>query len=89
MLRLEKEEVRRCIGRINQQAIQNHLSRRASLPRRRQSQKESLVEQMVEKVLREMMPMMVKQLSSRIMQELRHSKLDDSHRDAEENPEEL
>lgn len=34
-----------------------------------------------------MMPMMVKQLSSRILDELRHSKFDDSNRDAEENPE--
>lgn len=86
---MEKEEVKKCLARINQKAIQNHLSRRATLPKSRQVQRESLVERMVEKVLQEMMPMMVKQLSSRIMEELRHSKFEDSNRDVEENPEEL
>lgn len=86
---MEKEEVRKCLAMINQKAIQSHLSRRVTLPKSKQVQRESLVERMVEKVLQEMMPVMVKQLSSRIMEELRHSKFSDSNMDAEENPEEL
>lgn len=85
-LRMEREEVKKCLLKINQKAIQSHLSR-ASLPKSRPAHRESLVERTVERVLREMMPVMVKQLSSRIMEELRrYNKFEDSNRDAEENP---
>lgn len=40
-------------------------------------------------MLEQMMPQMVKELSSRIMEELRFSKLAGSNMDFEENPEEL
>ena len=51
--------------------------------------KESMIEKMVGRVLDEMMPLMVKQLSSRIMEELRESKKQDYRYDFFENPEEL
>ena len=70
---MEREEVKRCLAKINQKAIQSHLAR-ASMPKSLPAHREGLVERMVERVLREMMPMMVKQLSSRIMEDLRHSK---------------
>lgn len=48
-----------------------------------------MVEKMVGRVLEEMMPQMVKELSNRIMDELRFSKLSDFDIDFDQNPEEL
>jgi hypothetical protein len=48
-----------------------------------------MVERMVGRVLEEMMPQMVKDLSSRIMDELRFSKLSGLDIDFDQNPEEL
>lgn len=49
---MEKEEVKKCIARINEKAIQNHLSRKVSPPLSKSLRKESIVEKMVEKALR-------------------------------------
>ena len=51
--------------------------------------RQSMVEKMVGRVLEEMMPQMVKELSNRIMDELRFSKLSDFDIDFDQNPEEL
>lgn len=51
--------------------------------------RQSMVERMVGRVLEEMMPQMVKDLSSRIMDELRFSKLSGLDIDFDQNPEEL
>lgn len=81
MREIEREEVKRYLSKINSIAIDRHLF---SLPMRESKckkvrfspeksqsmQKETIVEKMVSKVLEEMMPMMVKELSARIMGEL-------------------
>ncbi len=81
MREMEAEEVKKYLAKINSTAIDRHLF---SLPIRENKckkvrfspqksqpiQKETIVEKMVSKVLEEMMPIMVKELSARIMGEL-------------------
>jgi hypothetical protein len=98
--KIEKEEVKKYIAKMNTCIISNHLLSSIPLPEKRNKarrvspesnnfrRRESMIEKMVGRALEEMMPMMVQQLSSRIMEELRQSK-HSSRYDFEENPEEL
>lgn len=88
------------IAKMTSHAVNRHVFERIALPERKASRKirvspercsrrQSLVERMVGRVLEEMMPQMVKELSSRIMDELRFSKLMEHNMALDENPEEL
>jgi|688.fasta_scaffold1870063_1 hypothetical protein len=98
--RAEKEEVASYIAKMTANTVKSQVLPRLALPERKSSRKvrfspecrdrrQSIVEKMVGRVLEQMMPQMVKELSSRIMEELRFSKLAGSNMDFEENPEEL
>jgi hypothetical protein len=98
--KIEKEEVSSYIAKIGSHMIKSQVLPRMTLPQRRTSRKmrvspegrgrrQSMVEKLVGRVLEEMMPQMVKDLSTRIMDELRFTKLSGFAIDFDENPEEL